>query len=235
MNLLKDMTSVFKKRELSFIERCKESEGVYSFIFEKPQDLTWTAGQHGLFTIMHKKVKNPTKPFTLSAVPVEKVVKITTKIKEEPSEFKQALLELKPDMKIKMSGPVGSFYLKDDLPTLFIAGGIGITPYRAILKQIIKEGNTDEKQINLLYMDSKKLYIFKDELDGMTDDNVMNVKYLDSRNLLQEEIDKFITLYQNKGNYFIAGPKSMVDTVSAYIKNQNVPKRNINKDGFFGY
>ena len=66
-----------------------------------------------------------------------------------------------------MSGPVGSFYLKDNNPALLIAGGIGITPFRSILKQVEAEWNGDEKQIKLLYMDSKKSYLFKDEMDEM--------------------------------------------------------------------
>ena len=85
-----------------------------------------------------------TRPFTLASAPAEKVVKITTRISNDPSEFKKALLELKQGMKISMSGPVGSFYLKDNSPTLLIAGGIGITPFRSIVKQIEIEGNSIE-------------------------------------------------------------------------------------------
>ncbi len=90
--------------------------------------------------ITHKKIKNGTKPFTLASAPTEKVVKITTRISNDPSEFKKALLELKQGMTISMSGPVGSFYLKDNSPTLLIAGGIGITPFRSIIKQLEMKG-----------------------------------------------------------------------------------------------
>ncbi|MBZ9534268.1 hypothetical protein KGR20_08315 [Cytobacillus oceanisediminis] len=71
MSFFQDMIAVFKKRELVFIESYKESEYVYTFVFEKEKDLTWKAGQHGLFSITHKKVKNPTKPFTISSAPSE--------------------------------------------------------------------------------------------------------------------------------------------------------------------
>lgn len=108
MSFFQDMFAVFKKRELPLMESRKESEDVYSFLFEKDKDLTWKAGQYGLFSITHKTIKNPTKPFSLAAAPAENMVKITTRIGENPSDFKKALLELKPGMKIKMSGPVGS-------------------------------------------------------------------------------------------------------------------------------
>ena len=58
MSFFKDAIAIFKKRELAFIESYKESENVYTFLFEKEKDVTWKAGQHGLFTITHKKIKN---------------------------------------------------------------------------------------------------------------------------------------------------------------------------------
>ena len=104
MSFLKDALSIFKKSELVFIEKIKESEDVYSFLFKKDEDLTWKPGQHGLFTITHKKIKNNTKPMTVASIPSENVVKITTKIGDDPSDFKSALLELEAGMKVTMSG-----------------------------------------------------------------------------------------------------------------------------------
>lgn len=234
MSFFKDMLSVFKKRELLFLESYKETEDIYTFVFEKDKDVTWKAGQHGLFNITHKTIKNPIKPFSVATAPAENTIKITTSISDNPSDFKKAMLELEKGMKIKMSGPVGSFYLKDSSPTLLIAGGIGITPFRSILKQIEAEGNRVDQQINLLYMDSKKLYLFKNELDGIANNPSISVTYLDSRDNLHQEIDKFTALHKNNAKYFIAGPKSMVDSISTYLQNNHISKQNIKKDAFFG-
>ena len=194
MSFFQDTLSIFKKRELLFLESYKESEDVYTFLFKKEKDLTWKAGQHGLFSITHKKIKNSTKPFTVASAPTENVVRLTMSIGDNPSDFKKAMLELKQGMKVKMSGPVGSFYLKDNNPSLLIAGGIGITPFRSILKQVEAEWNGAEKQIDLLYMDSKKSYLFKDEMDEIANKTSISVTYLDSRENLHQEIDKFATL-----------------------------------------
>lgn len=235
MGFFQDLSSMFKKRELLFLESYKESEGVYTFLFEKEKGLTWEAGQYGLFSITHKTIKKPTRPFTVASAPAENTVKLTMGISDDPSDFKKAMLELKQGMKVSMSGPVGSFYLKDSSPSLLIAGGIGITPFRSIIKQIEAEGNGVEKQINLLYIDSKKSYIYKDELDGIANTTSIGVTYLDSRDDLHQEIDKFTTLYKNNGKYFIAGPKSMVDSISTYLQKNNISKRSIKKDAFMGY
>lgn len=235
MGFFQDVFSIFKKKDLVFMESRKEKENVYTFLFEKENDLIWKAGQHGLFSITHRSVKNGVRPFTIASAPAENVIKLTTRISEEPSEFKKALLELKEGMKVKMSGPVGSFYMKDSNPTLLIAGGIGITPYRSILKQIEAEGTIGEKPIHLLYLDSQKSYLYKDELDGLANHSAISITYLDSREDLHQEMDKFTDLYKDEGKYFIAGPKSMVDDLAAYLQNRNISKRNIKKDSFFGY
>ena len=235
MGFFKDMLAMFKKRELSFIECIKESEEVYSFLFEKAEDFTWQAGQYGLITISHKKIKNRTKPFSLASDPTENVMRITTRIGKEPSEYKNAMLELQPGMKVGMQGPVGSFTLQDDSPSLLIAGGIGITPFRSIFKQIEADKNGGSKPIQLLYLDSNKSFLFKEELDEIASKTSISVAYLDSRDDLHEAIDKFTTLNKNNGKYFIAGPKSMVSSISSFLLNHNISKKNIKKDAFFGY
>jgi ferredoxin-NADP reductase len=235
MAFFQDMFSIFKKRHLSFVESYKESEDVYTFLFEKEKDLNWKAGQYGLFSITHKSIKNATKPFSLASAPFENVVKITTRIGDHPSDFKKAMLELKQGMNMKMSGPVGSFCLEDNSPSLLIAGGIGITPIRSIVKQLEAEGGGNGKQIRLLYLDSNKSYLYKEELDGISGRTEIEIAYLNSRDDLHREIDKFADSNKDNGKYFIAGPKSMVDSISTYVQGKSIPKRNIKKDAFFGY
>ncbi|WP_281974315.1 FAD-dependent oxidoreductase [Halobacillus litoralis] len=230
MSFLKDKLSIFTKTELPFIKRYQESDRVYTFLFEKDKDLSWNEGQHGLFTITHKKMKDSIRPFSVASSPSEGVVRITTKIDEEPSEFKKALLELEEGMRIKMIGPVGSFYLKDETPRLFMAGGIGITPFRAILKQLEAEGNRGGKPSELLYVDSQEAHLYKDELDELARDTSIDVHYLSTRNDMYSYIDEFITSHNNNAQYFVSGPKSMTN----YLKEKHISKRKIKKDAFRG-
>lgn len=235
MSFFKDVFSIFKKSELTFREKYKESEDVYTFLFEKGNDLSWKAGQHGLFTITHKKIKNAIRPFTLASSSAEDVIKVTTKVGNAPSDYKKALLEMERGMKIKMSGPVGSFYLKDYTPTLLIAGGIGITPFRAMLKQLEAEGIEGGRQVKLLYINSENSHIYKKELDEIVQNLSVDIVYLTSRDELLQEIDEFIALHTNNANYFIAGSKSMVDSINNHLKSREISKRNIKKDSFMGY
>ncbi|RJE87057.1 FAD-dependent oxidoreductase [Paenibacillus sp. 1011MAR3C5] len=235
MGFFQDMLSMFKKRELALIASNKEADGVYTFLFEKDKDLNWQPGQYGLFTITHKKVKNPTKPFSIASAPAENAIRLTMRISDAPSEFKQAMLELKPGMTVKMSGPVGAFSLQDNSPSLLIAGGIGITPIRAIVKQIESEGNRNGRHIQLLYLDSQKSFPYREELDVIADRASIRITYLDSRDGLNAEIVKFAGAHKDSGKYFVAGPKGMVDSIADYLQKNQIPKSNIKKDAFFGY
>ncbi len=218
MGFVMDSLGIFKKRNLNFIESYKELDHIYTFEFEKDNNITWKAGQHGLFQLDDKKIKNPIRPFTIAAAPSEENIKITTWIDDETSEFKQGLRNLKKGMKIKMSGPVGSFYLKDYRPTILIAGGIGITPFRAILKQLDIEGSGDGHHITLFYLNSKGTHLFKNELDEIAQHCSINISYFHTREELNNEVDQFSKTFNNKANYFIAGPKSMIDSTFSNLR-----------------
>ncbi|GAK39070.1 FAD-dependent oxidoreductase [Paenibacillus urinalis] len=236
MSFLKDMFSIFKKRELTLLESYKETNDVYTFVFEKDQDFIWRAGQYGLFSITHRAVKNGTKPFSIASTPSEKVVKITTRIGNTPSDYKQAMLELKQGMKMKVSGPVGAFYLDNSSPSLLVAGGIGITPIRSILTELETAKDVVERPIQVLYLDSHSSYLFKDELDEMAGRRPwIQVIYLDSREQLDQAISRFVNEYNNRGKYYAAGPKSLVESVSSHLQKNAITKQNIKKDAFFGY
>ena len=84
-------------------------------------------------------------------------------------------------------------------------------------------------------MDSNKSYLYKEELDEIAKNTSISVTYLDSRDDLHQEIDKFSGLYKNDGKYFIAGPKSMVTSISSHLQENDILKKNIKKDVFYGY
>ncbi|TCT12203.1 ferredoxin-NADP reductase [Natranaerovirga pectinivora] len=235
MNLLKDILPIFKKYQITFKEKYREVGDIYTFIFESEEQINWKAGQHGICTINHVKINKPTRAFSIASIPSEGHIKISMRISENPSEYKQALLNLQPGMKISMRGPIGSFYTENQKPLLFIAGGIGITPYRALIKNLLLKSVQMSNDVQLLYMDSREEFIYREELEEAGRLSAINTKYLNKREALNEEIEKFIAKHNNEGEYFIVGTKSMVNPIKALLKSKGIKKKNIKKDTFFGY
>jgi len=235
MNLIKDIFPIFKKHQLSFKEKYHEIGNIYTFIFEMDESIQWEAGQHGIFTIKHKKIKKPTRAFSIASTPSEGHIKISMKIPAEPSAFKKALLSLQPGMKVSMRGPIGSMYTEERKPLLFIAGGIGITPYRALVKNLLTTSGAIPDEVQLLYIDSKEHFIYTDELEKAGKVSPIKTNYLAKRENLYEKIENFIGKHSNEAEYFVAGPKVMTKAVEKALKDKGINKKNIKKDPFIGY
>ena len=124
----------------TFLTRIQVTETVSSFRFEKPEGFTYLAGQW--FKITVPSAQGPlSKPFTYSSSPTEPYLQLSTRL--SGSEFKNALAALQPGNEVEMQGVYGNFTLKDYLKRLvFLAGGIGVTPIRSILRYLSDTGGT---------------------------------------------------------------------------------------------
>ncbi|MFP4478036.1 MAG: FAD-dependent oxidoreductase [Candidatus Izemoplasmatales bacterium] len=234
MGLFKDIIAIFNKNEIEFIESKKENQDVYTYHFNAEKVKAWKPGQHGIFFIKHKKIHKSIRPFSLASIKQEGVVKISTNIPSDPSEFKQALQTLKPGIPITMRGPVGPLYIRENKPTLLIAGGIGITPHRAIIKDIVLQ-NQKREPLVLLYIDSKNTHIYKNDLQAFNDHEFIDINFLDNRQDFMDQINHFISTYKNEGRYFISGKKSMVKDIKKHLRKQKIKRKHIFKDIFYGY
>ncbi len=88
-----------------------------------------------LYKGVHADDPKTTRYFTIASAPFEQRVTLTTRFAtERRSSFKRALRELPIGAAVEAEGPSGNFVVKvPEVDRVFIAGGIGITPYRAIL------------------------------------------------------------------------------------------------------
>src|ERR1035437_9590818 len=126
--------------KLSLMQKKTESPDVESFIFKPSESIIWKAGQFFHYVLHHEPTddRGSDRWFTISSAPFEKNVMITTRLTpDKGSSFKKKLTSLKIGKTIEVSNIDGDFTVDD--PTkehVFIAGGIGITPFRSILKDL---------------------------------------------------------------------------------------------------
>jgi ferredoxin-NADP reductase len=238
MSLMKDLLSLFQKNTILFKEKIIENDGVVSFLFTPAEKLRWLPGQHAGFTIPKANAAGkPTKPFSIASTPDEGVIRVTAKVSDSPSVYKRYLMSLKPGDPIIMSGPIGNFFVEDaSKPILFIAGGIGITPYRALLKSYNKNKSLTLPNIKLLYINSSNEFTYKDELDALQGGNdFISIKYLTERTSLTEEIKHFANEQGNNACYFISGSPTMVMSIKKQLKENGIKSKAIKSDSFRGY
>jgi glycine betaine catabolism B len=114
----------------------QEANDTFSFIFAPEQPLQWKAGQLLRYVLNHPNAddRGVERFFSIASAPHEKHVMLTTRFAPKSSSFLKALKNLRPGDAIEAHDLEGDFVVDDAEKTfVFIAGGIGITPFRAIL------------------------------------------------------------------------------------------------------
>ena len=209
-----------------------------SFVLEKPKNFNYLPGQH----IFVEIVPENGKPFSLVSSPTQNFLEFSTIIRDD-SPFKQELNVLTSGDELIISGPYGKkFYYEDEEKDIvFIAGGIGITPFMGILRYLTEKEMTT--RVTLLYSSRTfKNTAFKKELDELAEKNKnIRIVYTMTDDLNYKgnkgRIDKLfiqdhVENVQDK-IWYISGVPKMVEVIFNLLKTLGV--KNIKLDSFSGY
>ncbi|MEO8863369.1 MAG: FAD-dependent oxidoreductase [Candidatus Saccharimonadales bacterium] len=220
------------------------TNGIATFWFKSDTVVDYQAGQFIELSLPHNKPdsRGLKRWFTLSSSPTEDLLGITTRYtKMRPSSFKKTLLELEPGTKVSFSDPMGDFVLPIDenIPLLFVAAGIGITPVRSIVKSLIDSGQ--KRSINIIYgaKDTNDLVFLPTftryglkPIVILTNDN-----YAQSSRIGRIEAQDILDVYdrQTNGLIFISGPGQMVESLESGLIAASISPEQLVLDYFPGY
>ena len=123
--------------EARLVRRDTVAEGTMAFYFSKPSGFRHEAGQSLLMTIMNPPEtdsEGDARTFTIASAPHENELTIATRMRD--TAFKRVLKTAPIGISVTIDGPNGEMVLHDDpaRPAVFLAGGIGITPFLAIVR-----------------------------------------------------------------------------------------------------
>lgn len=225
---------------LGFIEKVQNTADCFSFFFDSAEPVIFNAGQHMNFTLPHDNPddRGIMRFFTIASAPFERRIMITTRIaREQSSTFKIALMSMEKGQGITALPPQGEFIIEDySKKYVFIAGGIGITPFRAILLDLDYNKKLKEMEIFLLYSNRNNDIVFKNELDLLTNRNAsFKVRYVIRPEVCNIEMVRVaIPFYMDK-TYYISGPPGMVLSIGESLVAENIDDSQIKRDFFPGY
>jgi ferredoxin-NADP reductase len=220
---------------LTLIEKEHLVDNVWAFRFKPSESFTWIAGQFVRVELPHD---NPDKEgtkrwFTNSAAPYEGIMQITTRVTD--STFKQALAKLEPGDPLQLiENPDGDFIWQDtDRPLVFVAGGIGITPFRSILKQRAHDGLPLD--VTLVYGSRTPDIPFKDELSQWAAaDAKLQVRYEVGEPLTADSLHRIVPNL-NESLVYVSGPEPMVEALGGDLKKHGLPEAQLKQDFFPNY
>lgn len=222
----------------------------WELMFEKPERFVYEPGQFIELRLDHPghDDRGIKRWFTLSSSPTEGDLMVTTRLVEKHSTFKDALFQLEAGDELEAEGPMGKFLLPSDSSreVLWIAGGIGITPFRSQLKFLLDNEEYNRK-ITLIYSNRTKADIcFSDlwdrakaEMPGfklvetLVDD--IPVDWEGEKGMVDEDmIKRSVSDITNKDVY-ISGPEPMVEAFKPKLMVLGANEDNIHQDWFPGY
>jgi ferredoxin-NADP reductase len=216
-------------RQLEFISCNHEIDNVYTFSFNA-NGVQWQAGQYIAMVIpeVSSILEQYEHWFTISSAPFQKLIQIT--VRKSKSPFKQALFNLEPGDTIHAHTVDGDFTWPSELNPIFIAGGIGITPFISMLRQ--RQHEQAPLKAHLAYFNRNDSIIFKNELDKIAELHPeFCVHYFSEKPL---SLNPILNLNINLNNTltFLAGPVPMVDRLGQELAKLQLPYK---QDYYFGY
>lgn len=226
---------------------------VKDFVFTPGRKFKYQAGQYMEWTLPHDQPDNrgSRRYFTLASSPTEDTLRLGIKFYTESSSFKQAMWAMGRRTPIAAGSLGGDFVLPRDKSRklAFIAGGIGITPFRSMLKYLVDSG--DKRVVTLLYGENDPANLaYHDVLHDAWQNLGAKIVYSlpadsqpaaglpghvrPSRRITARLIAQEVPDYQER-LFYVSGPQPMVQATKDNLHSLGVPAHNIKTDFFPGY
>ncbi|MGQ0570444.1 MAG: ferredoxin--NADP reductase [Armatimonadota bacterium] len=239
------------KLTLPLSERRDVAKGTMSFAFGlEGQPFLFKPGQYVSCTIpnpLYQDDEGNTRTFSIASSPRDPVLLIATRMRG--SAFKRTLAEVPLGTNVNFNGPSGSFTLFQDAsrPAVLVAGGIGITPFRSIVKDAAEQQLPH--RLTLIYSNrTPEDAPFLNELYGWAQENP-NFRFVPT--MTQPEDSK--QEWKGRTGYidvaflrdtldgadrlivYVAGPPGMVGGVKKALLEAGIPEDSIRAEEFDGY
>ena len=249
-NIFAYVVSPKEKMVLKLKEKIKIADNTYDFAFTPDRRLNFKPGQYLEWTLSHEKRDNRgmRRYFTIASSPTEKDIIMGVKFYENPSSYKKALLSMSNGDAIVASQLAGDFILPKDKnkKLIFIAGGIGVTPFRSIVKYLID--NNEKRDVVIFYSNRSFSDIaYKDIFDQasqkfgiktiycLSDLNSIPQDWKGEKGFVNKEmIKKYAPDFMDR-MFYISGPRSMILAVQKSLKDTGIHKSHIKTDFFPGF
>ena len=228
-------------------EKREIAKGTLMVTFELESDeVDWTPGEYFWVELLdppYDDEKGARRHITVVTSPTEGVLGLATRIRD--SAFKKSLVEMPEGSAVDVEQPKGSFVLPDDTSQryAFVAGGIGITPFRSMLRYIADKGL--DYDITLVYSNrDAESTAFLDELKElesvvprcrlvltMTEDPSWDG---DTR-MLDADVLRDMLGDLESYHFMIAGPPPMAKSVEGSLLEAGLSEDQVQSDSFSGY
>ena len=230
-------------------EKREVAKGTLLVLFDLlGEEVDFTPGQYFFVTLLdppHDDERGARRHFSVVTSPNERgTLGFCTRLRD--SAFKRSLVELPIGAEVEVEAPKGNFLLPEDTTQayVFLAGGIGITVFRSMLRYIAEEDLPH--RVTMIYSNrDRDSTPFLDELSQleqtraafhlvltMTDDPSWDGE---TRRIGPELLHDRLADDLGSYAYLAAGPPQMVNAIVEKLQAEGIPEERLSADRFSGY
>ncbi len=248
-NLYAFAVSPKRKLALRLRKKVRLAPDIMEFVFRPEQRLSFAPGQYMEFTLGHPQAdgRGNRRYFTLASSPTEEQVRLGVRFYPRGSSFKAALARLDGRTALLAGQLAGDFTLPEDpgQKLVFIAGGIGITPFRSMLKYLID--TRQRRDIIVLYVNRQlQDIVYQDVLAeaqtrlgarityALTDPAKVPRDWQGARGRVDERMIASLVPDYHDRRFYLSGPPEMVRAIEATLRRLGVRRNQIKRDYFSG-
>jgi ferredoxin-NADP reductase len=235
------------KHATRLLEKSYIAENTLEVVLEKPQEMTFLAGQNINIKLPHlsfEDKKGARRTFTISSAPQHEHLTLTMRM--TGSGFKKTMEQLPIGTELEFMGPNGRFYLYEHIKdAVIIAAGIGITPFKSMLQDAIATSRS--LHVDLLYS-NKTLAgsTFHNMFVEMTENSDVALNYVptitgnekswqgDTGRVNMQLLQQKVPDYREK-DFLFCGPPRMVDDTNTMLLADGISEEKIHSEVFWGY
>lgn len=231
------------------VEKIRTASDSLDFVFNPGQQLAYQPGQYMEWTLPHGGIddRGNRRYFTLASSPTEETLRLGVKFYNPSSSYKKAMLDMTSDTPVVASQVAGDFVLPRNKKRklVFIAGGIGVTPFRSMVKYMLD--TNERRDVHMLYAAKNAQEVaYRDVFEQARQQLGMQTTYALSQPVSAtdtfavdgrvdtEMISRTIPDYRSR-TFYISGSHQMVESVQDALRELGVPRRQIKTDYFPGY
>lgn len=207
------------------------SRSVRSYHFRTEGPLHYLAGQFVELTLPGSHDQGgATRQLTLSSEPHEATAAVTVDLAEYRSSFKHHLAGMTAGDEIDVSQAMGDFVLPLDTsrPMAWVAGGVGVTPFRSLALALKHEAGHHSVRFIHAYSKPQHHDLFRQQIEPVVNDYNQHGGRISVQDVLGVVQDSATDIY-------IAGPETMVHSLSTGLQAAGIEKERIITDAFLGY
>ncbi|MFJ5772488.1 ferredoxin--NADP reductase [Psychrobacillus sp. NPDC093180] len=210
----------------------EETPEVKTYLLDCPEGFTWEEGAFihlGLegFNAGDKPNRNLVRHMSISTVPSEKAIGITTRIREQCSEFKAILRTLEVGDEVAIFKPHSNVLLKrEDKNIYLLSSGVGLATFRPLVLEYFDRAD-NVNQIHSLNVDSSKEFLFTNIFTSAPDKKFTS-QFVDNRKDYYEEVKNLAT--DKDGLFYIVGSDEFLKQNIEVLREQGIKPEQITLD-----